>query len=222
MRTRKLFKTPKKYNKKIHCKSSVIHPQHNAWYGLVTHTSLGKSDLRHTRSKWTHKTRSRTMGRHGYLRHVKCAPGWWSGHVTNTVPAQSTRWIKRKKRKEKCGAGGGSERHGEWAGPTWVSERYAGDGAQIDALSVCCPVQLGFEKSRKEGRVTERSHGTSSHREKKNISHMKGLRRSIQMEAATHKSTRTSEHKLVGWQKSKRKNSLDFSWTTSVARTVTH
>lgn len=83
--------------------SSVTHPQHNAWYGLVTHMSLGKRDMRRTRSKRTHKTQSRTMGRHGYLRHVKCAPGWW-GHVTNTMPAQSIRWIKRKKRKEKKNA----------------------------------------------------------------------------------------------------------------------
>lgn len=43
----------------------------------------------------------------------------------------------------------------EWAVPTWVSKRYAGDGAQIDALSIRCPMQLGFEKSRKEVRVTE-------------------------------------------------------------------
>lgn len=38
-----------------------------------------------------------------------------------------------------------------WAVPTWVSKRYAGDGAQIDALSIRCPMQLGF-KRKQEGR----------------------------------------------------------------------
>lgn len=70
-------------------------------------------------------------------------------------------------KKREMVAGGDLNSWAGWAVPTWVSERYAGDGAQIDALSVRCPVQLGFEKSRKEGRVTERSRGTSSHTGKK-------------------------------------------------------
>lgn len=168
--------------------SSVTHPRHDAWYGLVTHTSLGKRDLRHTHLKWTHKTQSRTMGRHGYLRHVKCAPGW-SGHVKNTVPAQSTRWIKRKKRKMRS-------RRGIWAA-RWMSRSY------LSIRKICwrwgsdrCPFRMlphaawvWKEQERRKGHWALAWNKLTQG--KKYISHMKGLRRSNQIEAATHKSTRT-------------------------------
>lgn len=51
-------------------------------------------------------------------------------------------WNKKCERGELSGE--------EWVAPTWVSKRYAGDGAQIDALSIRCPMQLVFEKSREE------------------------------------------------------------------------
>lgn len=71
-------------------------------------------------------------------------------------------------------------------------------------------MQLGFEKSRKEGRVTERSHGTSSHREKKNITHERPT------EVKSDGSSYTQEHTHIktqagGMAKVKEKNSLDFS-----------
>lgn len=154
---RKQYKKPTKKHTKIHWQPHFTQPQHDVWYGR-RHTNSAKRSKTRTQNGDT--TQSRNTGQHGqHLPHVKSVPGWWSGHVTHTERTQLT-WLIKKGTKR----GAGGELSGEeWVVPTWVSKRYAGDGAQIDALSICCPMQLGFEKSRKEGRVTEQLHGTSSH-----------------------------------------------------------
>lgn len=73
-----------------------------------------------------------------------CVPGWKSGRVFDT---HSSSVEKSEDQKE---AGGMKGR----AVPTWVAERNAGDGAQIDALSIRCPMQLGF-KRKQEGGIIE-------------------------------------------------------------------
>lgn len=164
MRTRKLFKKPKvQVTKKIHwVQCNTFTTRRMVWFG-DTHEPRQTRPETHTLEMDTQDTEQNNGSAWIPPTCEMCSVMMIRPRYKHS--ASSVNKVNQKK--EKCGAGGGSERHGEWAGPTWVSERYAGDGAQIDALSVCCPVQLGFEKSRKEGRVTERSHGTSSHRGKK-------------------------------------------------------
>lgn len=89
--------------------------------------------------KWKHSTaqQDNMAGTHKWKWSV---PRCQLGHVANT---KDTRWTWWKKQ------GGGSEWW--WTVPTWVSKRYAGDGAQIDALSVRCPMQLGLKRAGRKG-----------------------------------------------------------------------
>lgn len=69
--------------------------------------------------------------------------------MLHTERTQST-WWKTGRRGDQRGLSGE-----EWVVPTWVSKRYAGDGAQIDALSIRCPMQLGLKRAgRKEGSLS--------------------------------------------------------------------
>jgi len=106
-------------------------PRHTAtpWWTRAQRRDEGPRRSARTR---THNTERR---RHGKIPHVG---------MTGSRDDEDDRAILHKQSDMVGGRGGGVI-------PTWVSKRDAGDGAQIDALSIRCPMQLWVWKER-EGR----------------------------------------------------------------------
>lgn len=66
---------------------------------------------------------------------------WWAPYKQHGT--KSTWWVKREHdRHSWCHDRIPAER------PTWISKRYTGDGAEIDAFPICCPMQLGLKRGR--------------------------------------------------------------------------
>lgn len=196
--TRKLFKKPKKIHW-VQCNASTT--RHMVWFG-DQHKSWQTRSETHTLEMDTQDT-EQNNGSAWIPPTCEMCSGMMIRPCYKHSASSVNKVNQKKEKKRKM-----RSRRGIWAA-RWMSRSY------LSIQKICwrwgsdrCPFRMlpraawvWKEQERRKGHWAL-AWNKLTQGKKIYISHMKGLRRSNQMEAATHKSTRTSKHKLVGWQKS--------------------